>query len=221
MSATATAHPAALAGTPRMLFVASMLTQFVAFALLVTGCVFLYGSWSVLSAGAICVSGALAFLAGVWIREQSWAKTPSDAETYRTPAWVIVVNEAMGLLTLVALIVGMSAIGTVEGFGVALFVIFAATGSSVVMAIRSTPEARTVRVVRTVGIGAIGVGTVAVTVIAEGGLDEVSTGSAVAGLAVLTLFAGIGAICTFAYGRGDQGLSKPKNARAVEGGEPK
>lgn len=200
MSVATTSHPAALAGTPRALFVVSMLVQFVAFALLVTGSVLLYGSGNVLSAGTICISGALVYFGGWWIRERSWEGTPSGAESYRTPVWVIAVNESVGLMTLIALIVSMTVIGTVLGFAAVLFVVFAIAGSAIVMAVRSAPGVRTVRIVRAAALGAIAGGAVVVTVVAGGGLEAVSTMSVLVGVAVLVLSAGIGASCTFVWG---------------------
>lgn len=201
MSATATAHPAALAGRPRILFIVSMIAQFAAIALLAIGCIFLYSEGGVLGALAICAGGVVTYLAGVWIRDQSWAMTPSDAETYRTPAWVIITNETTGVLALVAMIVGMASIGSPLGVSVMIIVVSAVTGSCIVMAVRSAPGARTVRIVRAAAIGTLTVAATVITVIADGGLEEVSTASAVAGIAVLALFAGIGALCTFVWGR--------------------
>lgn len=200
MSVATTSHPAALAGAPRALFVVSMLVQFVAFALLVTGSVLLYGSGNVLSAGTICTGGALVYFGGWWIRERSWEGAPSGAESYRTPVWVIAVNESAGLMTLIALIVGMTVIGTVLGFAAVLFVVFAIAGSAIVMAVRSAPDLRTVRIVRAAALAAIAGGAVVVTVVAGGGLEAVSAMSVLAGVAVLVLSAGIGASCTFVWG---------------------
>lgn len=194
MSVATSSHPATLAGRPRALFVMSMLVQFVAFALLVTGSVFLYSSGNVLSAGAICVVGALVYVGARWIRERSWEGAPSEAESYRAPVWVVTVTESVGLMALIALIVGMAVIGTVLGFAAVLFTVFAITGSGIVMAVRSAPEARTVRIVRATAIGAIAVGAIAVTVAEGGGLA--------AGVVALALSAGIGALCTFAWGHG-------------------
>lgn len=196
MSAVATAHPAGLPGSPRLLFVGSLAAKIAAGGALIAACVVLYSEAPIMRAVALSGASGLFLLCSWLMRERSWALTPSDAETYRTPTWVIVVNEIMGLLGVLALPGGMAAIGSVLGFVVALIVLFATTGRAIVMAVRSRSELRTVRSVRAVAIAAIAVGTVAATVIAGGGIAALTVESTSLGAIALAVAGAAGGFVT-------------------------
>lgn len=201
MSVTTTSHPVALPGSPRSFFLASMFVQYTGLVVLVAGCVFLYGTMNPLGAGAICAGGGAALFGSWWMRDQSWSRTPLGALSYRAPTWVTVVNEVAGLMVLVGMIAGMVLIGSPLGFLATLFAVLAITGGAIVFAIRSAPEARPVRIVRVVALGMVATVTITTLVNAGGGLKALSPGAAFCGAAVIVLSLGVGAVCTFAWGR--------------------